>query len=137
MAKGGKRRGAGAKKGKLQKRTVEKMELERQFRARIAEQLEPLADALLRAAQGVEHLQAKDKRSQWTSVTDPGVMSKVLNGPDELRRISAKDPDVRALKECFDRLFGAPKQHVEVEDVTPVTDMSDEDLKRLARELAE
>jgi len=137
MPQGGKRPGAGAKKGSKQKRTLEKMELDRQFRQRIAEQLPELSDALLRAAKGVEHLQAKDKRGQWTSVEDPKVMAKVLNGPEEYRRISAKDPDVRALKECFDRLFGQPKQHVEVEDVTKPSEMTDAELIAKAKQLLE
>jgi hypothetical protein len=134
MAKGGKRPGAGAKKGKPQKRTIEKMELERQFRERIGEQLAPLAEALIRSALGVEHLQAKDKHGQWTSVTDPRIMALVLNGPEEHRRISAKDPDVRAIKECLDRLFGQPKQHLEVEDVGP-SQLTDAELKARATAL--
>jgi hypothetical protein len=135
MAKaGGKRHGAGAKKGKPQKRTLEKMELERQFRERISEQLDPLAQALIRSALGVEHLQAKDKHGQWTSVVDPLIMAKVLNGPEEYQRISAKDPDVRAIKECLDRLFGQPKQHLEVEEVGPET-LTDAELIARARAL--
>ena len=136
MAQGGPRRGAGAKKGQPQQRTLEKMELERQFRARIAEQLAPLADALIRSALGVEHLQAKDPRGQWTSVTDPEVMAQVLNGPAEYRRISAKDPDVNAIRESLNRLFGQATQHVEVEDVTSPTDMTDAELKAAALALA-
>lgn len=133
MARG--KKTGGRSKGTPNKASLEQRELDRQFRERIAEHLEPLADALLKAAQGVEHLQAKDKTGQWVSVTDPKIMSKVLNGPEEYRRISAKDPDVRALKECFDRLFGQPKQHVELEDVTTVTDLSDEELRTRVRAL--
>ena len=132
--------GSGKKKGYKAPQTLEKLELQKQFRERIAQEIEPLAAALLRAAKGVEHLQAKDKRGQWMSVEDPNMMTLVLNGPEEHRRISAKDPDVRALKECFDRLFGAPTQHVEVEDVTPVAELSDEELhqelERLAKKTA-
>lgn len=127
----------GRKKGTPNKATIEERELERQFREQIAAELKPLADALIRKAKGVEHLQAQDQKSgQWVSVTDPKMMAKVLNGPEQYRRLSAKDPDTQALKECLDRLFGQSKQHVEVEDVTPVSDMSDAELKALALELA-
>src|ERR1700686_3455260 len=128
MAKGGKRVGAGAKKGQPQKRTVEKLELERQFRERIAARVLPLADALLREAEGVEHMQAKDRHGQWTSVTDPALMTRVLNSGESFYRISAKDPDVRAIKECLDRLFGQPKQHLELEPVVSPETMTDEEL---------
>jgi hypothetical protein len=138
MAAVGKRPNAGRPKGSLNKATVEQKELERQFKERIAADLAPLADALLRKAKGVEHLQAQDpKTGQWVSVTDPKMMAMVLNGPEGYRRLSAKDPDTQALRECFDRLFGQAKQSIEVEDVTPIKDMTDEELKALAAELAQ
>jgi hypothetical protein len=136
MAKGGKRPGAGAKKGQPQKRTVEKLERERQFRERIAERLEQLAGALLAKAEGVSHLQAKDTATgQWMSVKDPTQMTAVLNGPAEYQRIFAEDPDIRAIKECLDRLFGQPTQHVEVEPVVSPDNMTDEELKAKAEAL--
>jgi hypothetical protein len=135
--RGGKRPGAGRPKGAPNKATVEQRELERQFKEQIAAELLPLAQAMIRKAKGVEHLQAQDpKTGQWVSVTDPQMMAKVLNGPEQYRRLSAKDPDTPALKECWDRLFGQAKQHVEVEDVTSVTQMSDEELKALILEIA-
>lgn len=126
----------GRTKGTPNKASLEQKELERQFKETIASELQPIAQALLSRCKGVDHLMAKDKSGQWVSVTDPKQMAKVLNGPEEYRRLSAKDPDVNAIREALNRLFGQAKQSIEVEDVTPTKDMSDEELLALARELA-
>ena len=106
--------GSGRTKGTPNKRTVEADELLRLFRARVAAEFGPLQDALIQAAKGVQHLQAKDRNGQWTEVTDPVIMAKVLNSGEQFYRISARNPDVRALKDIFDRLWGLPKQAVDV-----------------------
>lgn len=127
--------GSGKPKGYKAPQTLEKLELDRQFKAAIAVQLGPIAQALIDRCLGVVHLMAKDKTGQWTSVTDPLIMQKVLNGPEEYRRLSAKDADVNAIREALNRLFGQAKQSIEVEDITPTAEMTDAELVAAARAL--
>lgn len=134
MPKGGKRQGSGAKLGQPQKRTLEKQEQQRQFRERIAEHIGPIADALVQSALGVSHMMAREKDGKWTQVTDPKIMARVLESGQSFYRIHAQNPDVRAIKESLDRLFGQATQHVEVEPVVSPDNMTDAEL--LARAAA-
>lgn len=129
--------GSGKKKGYKAPQTLEKLELDRQFKALIAAEIVPIAHALIGRCKGVDHLMAKDaKTGQWVSVTDPAVMARVLNGPAEYRRLSAKDADVNAIREALNRLLGQATQSIEVEDVTPTREMTDAELVAIAKELA-
>jgi hypothetical protein len=114
MPRGGRRPGAGAKKGSKQKGSLEKAELLNQFRARVAAEFEPLVSALFSSATGVTHMMARDKSGKWTRVTDPVVMQRCLESGDEFYKITTQNPDIRALKDIFDRMFGSPTQAVEV-----------------------
>ena len=80
----------------------------------LAAEVTPLAEALLSAAKGVCHLMAKNRDGTWTEVTDPIIMAKVLNSGETFYRLHARNPDVRALKDIFDRLFGTPTQQVDM-----------------------
>src|SRR5215470_12585825 len=114
---GGRRPGAGRPKGSKDPHTLEKQEYERQLRARIARDQNEFYEALKLAATGVTHLMAKDKDGTSKEVTDPAVMLKVLNSGELFYRLSARNPDVRALVNLFDRLCGSATQqsHVEVD----------------------
>ena len=66
------------------------------------------------AEAGVSHLMARDPDGTWTEVTDPVIMAKVLNSGETFYRIYARNPDVKALKDIFDRVFGTPNQQVDM-----------------------
>jgi hypothetical protein len=114
MTHGGRRPGSGSKKGAKYKKTLEKQEHERQVRARIAADVDEYYEAMKLKATGVTHLMARDKDGTWKEVTDPAVMRKCLNSGEQFYRLSARDPDVRALINVFDRLCGVATQAVEV-----------------------
>ena len=114
MPRGGRRPGAGAKRGSKQKGSLERAELLRQFRDRVAAEFEPLLSALFASAQGVTHMMVRDKTGKWTRVTDPVLMLRCLETGETVYRITSQNPDVRALKDIFDRVFGSPTQAVEV-----------------------
>jgi len=114
MPRGGRRPGAGAKRGSKQKGSIEKAELLNQFRARVAAEFEPLLSALFAAAKGVTHLVVREKSGKWTRVTDPNMMLRCLESGEPFNRITTQNADVRALKDIFDRMFGSPTQAVEV-----------------------
>jgi len=106
--------GSGKRKGCKHAKTLEQEELLRQFRARLAAEFDPLLDALFATARGVSHLMARDRDGTWTEVTDPIIMAKTLNCGETFYRIYARNPDVRALKDIFDRAFGTPAQAVDL-----------------------
>jgi hypothetical protein len=135
MAKGGKRQGAGAKRGSKQKRTLEKMEYLRLFRERVMLNFDHLITAQLLAATGVSHLFARAKTGKFKAVTDPVSMEEVLNGPEELKYISARDPDPRALKDMWDRMWGSPTQAVDVTVKKEPASQTDEELAATAAAL--
>jgi hypothetical protein len=114
MPHGGTRPNSGPKKGATYKKTLEKQEHERQLRARIAADVDEFYQALKLAATGVTHLMARDKDGTWKEVTDPSIMLKCLNCGPEFYRLSARNPDVRALVNLFDRLCGTATQAVAV-----------------------
>jgi hypothetical protein len=114
MARGGKRPGAGRPVGSKDKRTLEKIEMDRQFRQRVSERFHELIDAQFDAAKGVSHMMAKDKAGKWTQVTDPKVMARCLDSGESFYKITAQNPNVFALKDIFDRMMGMPVKAVEV-----------------------
>jgi hypothetical protein len=115
MAHGGKRPGSGPKKGAIYKKTLEKQEHERQLRARIAQDVDEFYDALKLAATGVCHMMARDKDGTWKQVVDPAVMARCLNSGESFYQLSARNPDVRALINLFDRLCGSASQQSQVQ----------------------
>lgn len=114
MPSGGRRPGAGKPKGYKHEKTLDKLEMLNLFRQRVKQEFGPLLDAQMAAAQGVSHMMARDKSGKWIQVTDPEIMAKVLNSGETFYKIHAQNPDVRALKDIFDRLWGTPTQSVEV-----------------------
>ena len=134
MARGGKRPGAGAKKGVPQARTLEKMELLRQQRTFYAQHLMALWQARLDLALGCHHLMGKEQDGTFTKITDPDKMEKVLNSGSTFYNLYAQNPDRQALKDIDDRLFGTPTQQMELSgpEGQPLTTQSDRELKALA-----
>ena len=70
---------------------------------------------------------AKDAEGKWQSVKDPDAMAAALNGPGELIRLEARQPDHQSIRQIMDRMFGMPSQEIAV-TVTPAAKMSDEEL---------
>jgi hypothetical protein len=119
--RGGHRPGAGRPKGSQDPHTLEKQEYELQLRARIAQDVDEFYNALKQAATGVTHMMAKDKDGTWKEVTDPAVMARCLNSGESFYQLSARNPDVRALINLFDRLAGTATQQSQVQVESQVT----------------
>jgi hypothetical protein len=103
------------RRGAVYKKTLEKQEQERQLRARIAEDVDEYYAALKLAAVGVVHMMARDEDGKWKEITDPAVMARCLNSGESFYRLSARNPDVRALVNLFDRLCGSATQQSQVQ----------------------
>jgi hypothetical protein len=92
--------------------TLEKEELLRQFRARLAAEFDPLLDALFHRPWRVAPHGALPRR-HVDEVTDPVIMAKVLNSGETFYRIYARNP-MCAIKDILDRVFGTPAQSVDM-----------------------
>ena len=92
-----------------------------QMRARIARDVDAYYEAMKQAATGVTHMMAKDKDGTWKEVTDPAVMARCLNSGESFYRLTARNPDVRALVNLFDRLCGSATQQSQVQVESRVT----------------
>jgi hypothetical protein len=86
-----------------------------QMRARIARDVDAYYEAMKQAATGVTHMMAKDKDGTWKEVTDPAVMARCLNSGESFYRLTARNPDVRALVNLFDRLCGSATQQSQLQ----------------------
>jgi hypothetical protein len=115
MPRGGKRPGAGRPEGSKQPQTLAREAYQEAFKRVAGPYFQRLIDAAVQAGLGVTHLMAKDsKTGQWVQVTDPDIMVKVLNSGESFYKLSARNPDTRALKDIFDRMCGSPTQAIDL-----------------------
>lgn len=112
MPRGGRRPHAGRKQGSKDKRTLAKLTALEIFRQRAAAELDPLITAQLETAKGLFHFLAKTEAG-YVRVTDPQIIDRYLAIGDGFK-IAQQDPDVRALKDTFDRVCGKPVESVEI-----------------------
>ena len=119
MPRGGKRPGAGRKVGTVENTTKERAEYLRQLRVRIFTEFDSLMTAQLEAARGLFHFLVKTDGG-WERVTDEKQIDAALAAGTPFYRVVKKDPDMRALKDCWDRAIGVPKQEMEISNPAPV-----------------
>jgi len=132
--KGHKKMG-GKKKGKKNKATIEKEIIEQEFKNRILSQVQDLLTAQLNIAKGTSYLykivthksvKGGEGRREHILVTDPYEIKDFLDeleGEDGVNPntdnedyyyISTKQPDNRALDSLINRVFGKPKETLDV-----------------------
>ena len=119
MAKhGGKRRGAGRKVGAQSKSTRDKAAVEADYRAFMLEEQRALWLAQREKALGVYVLLVKTKAGDYTRVTDPAQIAKIVSKPAGRGAthwlIEAQPADVVLAKEINNRTMGVPTQLHEV-----------------------
>ena len=107
------------------KPTAEKAELLRLWKQEMAKHMPDIIKSQLLSAVGQTHLQIRDKSGRWAHVTDPDKATEALNRGEKHYRLTSVSPNTQALAQIMDRLFGSPKQSIEV-DVQPTTSLSDE-----------
>jgi hypothetical protein len=126
--KGGVRPGSGRPKGSMNDETRERMEALKQFKNRVAVNVDKLFNSQLSIAVGRQYLYRIDEIEKTNAagkkytvkehvlVTDPDEIQKALD--DELRNgedyyyITTKDPDNKAIDSLLDRTYGKPEQAV-------------------------
>lgn len=130
MQNGGKRPGAGRKKGSRNKKTLEKQAVQEAFNQRVLVQADALFNAQLTLAVGSVRVfrvdeeegdNGKTKRVH-TLVTDPSELKDVLDATNGSSGIVGDDyylvtnvaPDNRAIDSMLNRALGKPKDSVEL-----------------------
>lgn len=129
---GGARPGAGRKKGRMNKSTVEKMKIKKELEDRIAKHAQKMLTAQLSVALGSQYLfwrykikTPKGERwSKFERIDDPEVMMQYLDGElnnksAEYYMLTADKPDVGTIESMFDRAFGKAPQSLKIEDDRP------------------
>lgn len=132
QGRGGARKGAGRPKGKMEKRSIEKMMVKKEVENRIAKHAQKLLTAQLSVALGTQFLfmrymieTPKGKRwSRFERVEDPDVMRQYLDGELKDRKteyymITAEKPDVGTIDSLLDRTFGRAPQNLNIKDDRP------------------
>lgn len=130
MAKkrGGKRPGAGRKRGKKNSKTVEKEESLEVYKSMMRESLLPFVRSQQELATGlVVVLRPKLVKNPKTGKLERTGELKQVKNPDEIEMlfnsnkvgedyhvVFGKDPNVKALADIFDRIFGKPKETIEI-----------------------
>ncbi len=132
MSRGGKRINAGAPKGTVQRRTLEKSAVARQLRERTMAQADNLFNAQLAKAVGSvmvfrvdeEEIGGGKTKRVHTHITNPDEIKRVLDGNEggagrvgtDYYFVTNIPPDTRAIDSMLDRTFGKAMQPVEVSD---------------------
>ena len=114
---GGRRLNSGPKKGAKYAKTVAK-ELAREIlRERVTRELDPLLDAQIANAMGIDHFFLRDPvTKQFRRITDPDEIETALNSGDKdsYYRIFTKDPSVPAFIDLMNRALDRPAEQMKV-----------------------
>ena len=112
MPRGGKRPGAGAKKGSKQASTISKEQAREALRQIVLEQMRELAAAQIANAKGIKFLVVRQKSTgKFVRVTE--AMAKLKSGEQtdhEIIEVWEKDPSVQAFTDLMNRALDKPKE---------------------------
>lgn len=115
MGLGGKRAGAGRKKGFKLASTLTKEQAREALRLKVTAEMHVLADAMIAAVKGINHFFLRDaKTQQFARITDPEQIQASLNAGKEHYWIHTKDPSVEAFKALADRALDKPAEHLKI-----------------------
>lgn len=123
---GGKRPGAGRKKGGMNKATKEKKIVEEEFKQRVLNSAHKLLNSQMNLAEGCQFLykieQEEDeeghvRRKKPELVTSQAEIEEYLSGdnddPEKYFYVTTEKPDNKALDSLFDRVFGKVPQAIQ------------------------
>lgn len=125
---GGKRPGAGRKRGSKSQKTIQKERVLAALRDRIMANADRILDAQLSIAQGQQFLyrivttkdaKGRETRSKPELITSEIIIEAYLNGDyedsdDEYYFITTKEPNNMAIDSMFNRAFGKPTESIDV-----------------------
>ncbi len=115
MKNGGKRPGAGRKRGQ-NKQTLEKAVAREIVRALICPHLKPLVEAQVANAIGLKYLVVRDKKTgKFSRVTE--ALARVEDG-EEIIEVWEKDPCIQAFTDLMNRAIDKPAEQEQTHAVT-------------------
>lgn len=133
MPKGGKRPGAGLKKGFKFASTLAKEAARDLVRQKVTAVLEPLLDAQIANATGLKYLVVRDKRSgKFLRVTEAMARTK-LGRHEEVIEVWEKDPSVYAFVELLNRAIDKAKEQKQEIEITGEAELVERLRKARAR----
>lgn len=110
---GGKRAGAGQKKGFKWSTTLAKEAARELVRQTVTAQMGPMIEAQVRAACGLTHLMLRNEDGTWskapTGMTEDEML-RVLNGDPTRYYLAMKDPSTPAFTDLMNRALDKPKE---------------------------
>ena len=125
MGRGGKRPGAGMPKGKITRKTLEKIEARRIFEQILREKLlaagPDIIDAQIEHAKGVSYLTLRNPDGSFTRATDVKQIDAAYAAGEETFRLFTQSPNTQAFTALSDRAFDKPKEQAQDINLT-VTD---------------
>lgn len=119
MARGGKRPGAGRKKGSKAPKTADKEAMREFVRQRVAATLGPLIDAQLANATGLKYLITRDKKTgKFIRVTEAMArLKQAMATTEETVEVWEKDPSVQAFTDLLNRAMDKPKEQEQTHEI--------------------
>lgn len=117
MPRGGKRPGAGRKKGYKEKHTLAKEEAREHLRQKVIAELGPMLDAQINNAKGIKYLVVRDKKGgKFIRVTE--AMAKAKAGDtEETIEVWEKDPSIQAFTDLMNRALDKPMEQPQTHNV--------------------
>ena len=124
MPRGGKRPGAGTKKGTRWASTLEKALVREETRKYIQQHIPAMLKAQIAHAIGIGHVYTRDNKGKFSRIEDGAHIDRLLSEGEQDKDywIFAKDPSVQAFSDLMDRAIDRPIQPAKVtgEDGGPV-----------------
>jgi len=128
--RGGKRPNAGRKPGRKNNKTLEQEAALTLYKQKILDNLIPLIRAQFNQAEGMtvmfQRRKVKNNKTgkfertgEFVRVMDANRVEQLLKGDGQGENyyyITTKDPNVKALEDLFNRVFGKPKESIELSD---------------------
>lgn len=125
----GHKKWGGKKKGTKNKKTIEKAKALEVYQQAILKELKPLMSAHFAVAKGTQIIIARDKvwddkkkrkvrKGRWVRITRLDDILELMNSPDKEGEdyyiIYTQDPNPKALEDLMNRVFGKPKEEVDI-----------------------
>ena len=126
MPRGGKRPGAGRKKGYKEKQTISKEIAREQLRQIVLAELKPMTDAQIANAKGIKYLVARERKGGKFVRLDEARVKAILEGADsehEMIEVWEKDPSTPAFTDLMNRAIDKPTETLQAEVNVNVTEI--------------
>lgn len=135
MPRGGKRPGAGRKKGSKEPQTIAKEQARELTRQLITARLQPLIEAQISNAQGIKYLVVREKATgKFKRVAES--VATALNPDEEVIEIWEKDPSVQAFTDLMNRALDKPKEQEQEIKLTGTLQVVDQRLMEARKRAA-